>query len=315
MGARQMVEPHYAAWALGAVTAASLAGLVRARKRAERAEKSLQELRRHDALGTLAGGIAHDFNNILGSILGFGALLEEDLASQPDTRELARQIMTAARRGQSIVGQLMDYAKKSRRDDRSFRLLSLDAVARESIALLTPSLRKSTKITYSAAATCDAISGNATQIGQVLLNLCINADHAIGAHAGAIDVTLDDVALAEGFGTGGVSVSGEGTPRAPVTVMNGQLPPGRYVRLSVSDNGAGIERDVAARIFDPFFTTKDVSLGTGLGLAAIEGIVHAHGGAIAVESVRHRGTTFRIMLPAIDAPASPAVPPAGKVSP
>ena len=284
-----------------AMLAVALAFRLRAaRRQVESLALQVRESQRQDALGTLASGIAHDFNNILGAILGFGVLLEEDLITQPESRMMAQQITTGARRGQKIVAQLMTYSRRNRAVDHALHApVSLAPLEEESLALLKTGIRASTRVSSASTAASDVISGDATQIGQALVNLCINADHAIGGKAGEIKISIDTVETAEARGSETLRVTGGDDADAPVTIVNGLLPAGRYVCLSVSDNGEGMTRETAWRIFDPFFTTKAVDVGTGLGLAAIEGIVHSHGGAIVVTTARFRGTTFRLYFPAL----------------
>jgi len=286
------------------------------RRRKAEAQQHLEALnaaRRQEALGTLAGGIAHDFNNILASIVGFAALLQEDLRTMPESHEMARQVSIAAKRGQGIVAQLLGYSRRARNTEIARTPLSLDAVVRESIALLQPSIRSSTRITYDNTAPDTTVNGDAVQIGQAIVNLCINADHAIGARAGTIGILLDRVAVAHEFSdSDGLRVTI--VDGGAVQLRNGSIGPGPCLRVTVSDNGAGMTRDVAAKIFDPFYTTKAAGEGTGLGLAAIEGIVLGHGGAIAVKTERFKGTSFALMFPAGSAGSAPAACPAEKAS-
>lgn len=275
---------------------------------------ALEQARRQEALGTLAGGIAHDFNNILGSILGFGRLLEEDLALQAEQLAMAQQITLAATRGQGIVAQLMSYSKKNVAVEKQEACaVSLDAVIRENIALAKPSIRSSSRISYVNNATNDEVNAPPVQLGQAILNLCINADHAIGVKAGAITVTLDNTRVQKSLGLAhGLHIEGDGEG-APVSIVNGLLGAGDYVRVSVTDDGEGMTRAIAQRIFDPFFTTKDVQVGTGLGLPAVQGIMHAYGGAITVTSRRFKGTTFSLLFPQSTEVSTRVTPQARKV--
>lgn len=259
----------------------------------------LREARRQEMLGTLAGGIAHDFNNILGSILGFGVLLEEDLTAAPEQQEMAHHITAAARRGQHIVSQLMSYSRRTMEDSTQItQPLSLDGIIRESMNLLSPCIRRSTRVSYHNRAANDVIDINATQISQALVNLCLNADHAIGVKTGKIDITLDNLNVDIPYGEAdNITISGGAETGQTVTLVNGRLHSGAYVRIRITDDGEGMTRETAERIFDPFFTTKDVGVGTGLGLPALQGIIRAHGGAITVTTTRFRGTAFELMFP------------------
>jgi two-component system cell cycle sensor histidine kinase/response regulator CckA len=265
-----------------------------------RQAEELRAARRQEALGTMAGGIAHDFNNILGSILGFGVLLEEDLISAPEQRDMAHQITTAARRGQNIVAQLMRYSRRGAPDSAQLSLpVSLDAVIRENIDLLTPCIRRSTRLSYHRATEDDVIEADATQLGQALVNLCLNADHAIGLRAGHIRLSLDRLCVTVPcWEEKALVISGGEEAGDTVTLINGCLGCGDYLRIRVEDDGEGMTRDVAARIFDPFFTTRDVGADSGLGLPALQGILQGLGGAIIVTTTRFKGSVFELMIPA-----------------
>lgn len=270
------------------------------RQKIRRHADELRAARKQEALGTLAGGIAHDFNNILGAILGFGVLLEEDLIAAAEQREMARQITIAARRGQDIVAQLMRYSRRGAESSADILLpLSLDGVIRENISLLTPSIRRSTKLSYDRRTEDDMIEANATQLGQALVNLCLNADHAMGVHAGHIRITLDKINMSIPCGDeNSLIISGGEETGDTVTLTSGRLYGGDYLRIRVEDDGEGMTRDVAARIFDPFFTTRAVGTRSGLGLPALQGILHGMGGGIIVTTTRFKGTVFELLFPA-----------------
>lgn len=272
----------------------------KAQKALARQAEELRAARRQESLGTLAGGIAHDFNNILGAILGFGVLLEEDLVAAPEQREMARQITTGARRGQDIVAQLMRYSRRGLSDSASLHLpVSLDAVIRENIDLLSPCLRRSTRLSYHRGTEDDVIEADATQLGQALVNLCLNADHAIGLRAGNIRILLDRLHVSVPCGEeSGIVISGGEEPGSTITLINGRLSGGDYLRIRVEDDGEGMTREVAARIFDPFFTTRDVGAGSGLGLPALQGILQGMGAAVIVTTTRFKGSVFELMFPA-----------------
>jgi signal transduction histidine kinase len=146
-------------------------------------------------------------------------------------------------------------------------------------------------------AASDTLLLDPTQLSQTIVNLCINADHAIGAKTGTIKIRLKNVSFSTPENSGGIRIAEKMSPDAEIRVINGALPAGEYLCLSIEDNGEGMTREVAERIFDPFFTTKGVGVGTGLGLAAIQGIVHDHGGAIVVTTARFKGSCFDILLP------------------
>lgn len=275
--------------------------LIRLHRLCARQSVELRAARRQEALGTLAGGIAHDFNNILGAILGFGVLLEEDLLSAPEQHDMARNITTAARRGQDIVAQLMRYSRRGAQDGFAGAIpVSLDSLIRESITLLEPCIRRSVRMDYrnETAGDGDVITADATQVGQALVNLCLNADHAIGVRSGRIRISLAPIRVSVPLGDeNAVTISGGEKAGSTVTLLNGRLRCGDYLRLRVEDDGEGMTRETAMRIFEPFFTTRDVGAGTGLGLSALQGVMHDLGGAIVVTTTRFKGTAFELMFP------------------
>src|SRR5262245_14714443 len=250
------------------------------RERSE-AEREALETRMHQAerlkaIGTLAGGIAHEFNNILGAILGYCEMGLEALKTPSAPRRHMQQIMKAGQRAQGIVDQILTF---SRRSDRQYRPIAAKPVVAETIDLLRASLPATLAIRPNLGADGANVLGNATQLQQVVMNLCTNAAQAIEGH-GAIDVSLDTI-----------DVAGERT------LSHGTLPAGRYLRLAVTDTGPGMEAAVMQRIFEPFFTTKRPGRGSGLGLATVHGIVSQHGGAVNVRSRPGAGSTFEVYFP------------------
>ena len=290
------------------------------RQQAERDALSEQFFRAQklEAVGRLAGGIAHDFNNILAAILGFGALLEEDLPAGSMERGFAAQIVKAGEHGKDLVQQILAFA---RTDAAERGAVDLRSIARDAADMLGATLPSTTTLSLDLPDSSFLIDGNQTQLSQVLLNLCVNANDALEERTGELLIALsamtpgagadDDVAL------DGVRIEHdgmrlvEGPERGRVRIRVGHLEPGRYyARLSVRDTGAGIPRAVAERMFDPFYTTKARGQGTGLGLAAVQGIVASHHGALAVDSQPGAGTWFDVFLPLADgtalAPAAPS---------
>jgi PAS domain S-box-containing protein len=257
-------------------------------------EAQLREAQKMEAIGVLAGGIAHDFNNVLAGILGNVALALQDLpAGHPGVRSV-EQIRKASLRGRGLVQQILAFA---RRQPREIVDCELRPLVDESVGLLRATLPAGVTLE---AGMCDEplhVLADATQVEQVLMNLCTNAWHALEGGAGRVGLRLEAVTL-----------DAEAARRvAPV------LPAGRYARLSVQDNGRGMDARTRSRIFEPFFTTKPVGEGTGLGLAVAHGIVAAHGGAIVVETAEGAGSTFSVYLPRVEPaigaerPAPPAV--------
>jgi signal transduction histidine kinase/CheY-like chemotaxis protein len=270
----------------------------------ERAELQAQffQAQKNDALGTLAGGIAHDFNNLLAIILGNARLLEVDIAPDAPGREELDAITGAGNRAKDLVKQILSFA---RRDAGQFEVIDLQSVTEEALSLMRATLPKS--ITTEARLGGSApIVGDPTQMHQIVMNLCINARDAIGDMPGRLIVELGDASASPDWPAEPDNWTDTESPAQRVIFQQdgdrsfmwmGAQPAGVHVRLRVSDSGCGIEPETFQKIFDPFFTTKDVGKGTGLGLAAVQGIIRSHGGSIHVESMPGEGTDFEIRIP------------------
>lgn len=238
-------------------------------------ERQLHHSRKMEAIGTLAGGIAHDFNNILSGILGYAQLLEMQTDDPQAVRKNLAQVIKGATRAGDLVQQILTF---SRQVEHEHKALKLYLIVKESVKFLRSSIPASIEISEDISSQSQVMA-DASQIHQVIMNLCTNAYHAIGDHnQGLITVSLKDFYLDE------------------TRVRQGCFP-GNYVRLRVTDTGKGIEQETMDRIFDPYFTTKEMSRGTGLGLAVVEGIIKKHGGFIIVTSQVGLGTKFNIFLP------------------
>jgi PAS domain S-box-containing protein len=252
----------------------------------EQLEVQLRESQKMEAIGVLAGGIAHDFNNVVAGILGNVALALQDLPPGHPVADSLEQIRKAGLRGRGLVQQILAFA---RRQPREVENLELRPLVDECIGLLRATLPAGVQIESVVDPEPLHVLADATQVGQVLMNLCTNAWHALEGPTGRIEIGLR-----------GVVLDAEAARRVSAT-----LPAGRYACLTVHDNGRGMDEETRQRIFEPFFTTKPLGEGTGLGLAVAHGIVAAHGGAVAVDSEEGAGSTFRIYLPRVKG-ASPA---------
>lgn len=233
-----------------------------------------------ESVGALAGGIAHDFNNFLGSILSDADLALAELGSGSSPVEEIRRIRTVVIRASQVVRQLMIYAVQEK---AHHELVDISWLMEEMKALLQVSISKRSTLKMNLARNLPPVLGDRGQICQIAMNLVINASDAI-AENGVITIATSRV-------TGGRDLA----PSSPT-----ELPDGAYIRLSISDTGRAMTEAERARIFDPFFTTKFA--GRGLGLAVVQGIVRAHGGAIDVVSSRGKGTTFHIFFPCAGEP-------------
>ena len=242
----------------------------------ENLEAQLRQSQKMEAIGTLAGGIAHDFNNILGAILGYGELAQQQSAAGSALRRYLDNVLHAAERAKSLVDRILGFSRSGLGERVP---VHMQAITEETLELLTASLPAGIRLEQALRAPNAAVIGDATQLHQVVMNLCTNALHAM-AHGGVLSVVLERVDLNE-----------------PRTLSRGTLAPGPHLRLTVSDTGSGISPQVFERMFDPFFTTKGVGEGTGLGLSVVHGIVTDLGGAIEVTTRTGSGTKFEVWLP------------------
>jgi CheY-like chemotaxis protein len=229
-----------------------------------------------EAMGTLAGGIAHDFNNILGAILGYGELAQKGASEGSAVRRYVDNVMHAGGRAKSLVDRILAFSRSGVGERGP---VNVQAVIEEALELLATSLAPGVRLDKRLEAGDAAIVGDATQLHQVAMNLCTNALQAM-KNGGVLEVSLDRAEVAQNR-----------------RLSRGDLAPGAYVLLCVSDTGSGIPPQVLDRMFDPFFTTKKAGEGTGLGLSLVHGIVADLGGTVDVDTTVGRGTTFTVWLP------------------
>jgi signal transduction histidine kinase/CheY-like chemotaxis protein len=252
-------------------------------------EAQLRESQRIESIGTLAGGIAHDFNNILAGILGNVALAREDVGAGHPAQKSLEQIRKASTRARDLVQQILAFG---RRQPHALVNQPLQPLVAEAMALLRSTLPASVALECAMVNEPLHAMADATQIQQVLMNLCTNAWHALQGRPGRVLVALEPFDV-----------------DAQTTRTGTDLLAGRYAHLWVQDTGSGMDAATRARIFEPFFTTKPMGQGTGLGLSVVHGIVAAHHGAIRVDSAPGEGTTVHLYLPATDPePVSPPPP-------
>jgi PAS domain S-box-containing protein len=245
-----------------------------------RLEVQLFQAQKMESLATLAGGIAHDFNNLLTGIIGYHELAADSVPADDPAAGYLAEARKASLRARELVEKILTFGRQQSATEQS--PLDLTFALEEACRALRPTLPANVTLRTNVAPGCSQVFADPTQIHQVLLSLSANSLHAMRAHGGTLEFSLQ---LFEVGADRGQTLAG-----APV---------GRYVRLSVRDTGHGIEEHMLRRIFDPFFTTKSIREGTGLGLAVVHGIVRIHRGSIDVESVPGKGTTFHIYLPAI----------------
>jgi signal transduction histidine kinase/CheY-like chemotaxis protein len=247
------------------------------REQAEREKRTLESRLRHarriEALGTLAGGIAHDFNNILGAILGYTEMALGRLRRGSPARQYVQEVRKAGERARDVVDRILAF---SRRTEQRLRPVLMRPLLEETASLLGASLPSTVTLQMRLPDEEAIALGEPSRLQQVVMNLCTNAAQAM-AGQGVIDIGLDLVAFDR-----------------ERLLSHGALASGRYVRLTVSDHGHGMDAETLERIFEPFFTTKKVGTGTGLGLAMVHGIIADHGGAIDVRSSRGAGSSFAV---------------------
>jgi PAS domain S-box-containing protein len=245
----------------------------------KRLEEQVRQSQKMEAIGTLAGGIAHDFNNILGAIIGYTELSKDLSEGNSDLERNLSQVLKAADRAKNLVQQILAFSRKSESELKS---LQLHLVVKEALNLLRSSIPTTIDIKTDIAAANDVAIADATQVHQIVMNLCANAAQAMQQKGGVLAVTLKAVDL------------DNHSVRAYADIESGH-----YVRLSVRDTGEGIPRHIINRIFEPFFTTKAVGAGTGMGLAVVHGIVKSLKGDIKVYSEPGKGTVFHVLLPRV----------------
>ena len=247
-------------------------------------EAQFLRTQRMESIGTLAGGIAHDLNNVLSPIM-MGVELLQMRTQDAASLKMLKTIDASARRGADMVKQILGFARGHVGERVT---LHLGHLVKEMEKLVRETFPKNVTFKSAIAHDLHPISGDATQVHQILLNLCVNARDAMPV-GGEISIKCDNVTLTE-----------DDTKRLT------NVKPGNHVLLQVTDTGTGMTPEIMARIFEPFFTTKEIGKGTGLGLSTVMGIIKSHGGSLDLASTVGVGTTFKVYLPAVDKPTGPA---------
>ncbi|GJL56311.1 MAG: hypothetical protein NPIRA02_34430 [Nitrospirales bacterium] len=252
------------------------------RKRVEEAlqktERTYRQSSKMEAIGTLAGGIAHDFNNILTAILGYTELAIATVPKESRTNRNLQEVLTAGHRAKHLVQQILTFSRQSGQERKS---IDIHQVVQEALKLLRATIPSTVEIRQNIYSQSTVLA-DATQIHQVIVNLCTNAEYAMRECGGLLDLTLEDTEIHNSQSSDHLD-----------------LKPGPYVRLTVKDSGPGMTPEVVERMFDPFFTTKPTGEGSGMGLAVVHGIITTHGGTIMVESAPGIGTKIDVYIPTI----------------
>jgi signal transduction histidine kinase/ActR/RegA family two-component response regulator len=241
-----------------------------------RLEQQVLHIQKMESLGTLAGGIAHDFNNILAGILGYASFLKSKLDVDHDFFKYVDTIERSASRAADLTSKLLAF---TRGDMVNFKPLNINKLIRETMEIIQHTIDKSISVETKLDESLPTIAGDAGQIQQVVMNLCVNARDAMSG-GGKLVIADEKVLIADA------------DPQRPADVKAGM-----YLKISVSDSGTGIGKDMLARIFDPFFTTKAKGQGSGLGLSVVYGIVKGHEGFVTVKSQPGHGSVFNVFFP------------------
>ena len=252
-------------------------GVARDITRERKMEQQLLQSQKMESVGLLAGGVSHDFNNLLTPILGYTDLLLMELSPDDNRTAMLQQVRTAAESAQLLTRRLLAFSRKQLIEPKP---IDLGDIIRRFESVLRRTIREDIGFQISISPDLDLVCADAGQIEQVLLNLAVNAQDAM-PDGGELSIAARNLELDDGFAT------------------HLDVAPGRYVMLSVSDTGVGMEEQTIEHVFEPFFTTKELGRGTGLGLSTVYGIVKQHGGSISVYSEKGHGTVFKILMPRV----------------
>lgn len=257
-------------------TARDITDQKQAEEENKRLENQLQQSHKIESIGQLAGGIAHEFNNLLAVIIGNLELLKLKHQSGAPFDKNLTHVIQASTRAKDLVAQILTF---SRQEKPSLVAADLSTIVNDAIRFLRPMIPTTVEVMTVASTDDLPIQADATQLQQVLINICNNAVHAMN-EKGLLHINLDEEEL---------------TSQKFPQISESQS--GRYAKLSITDTGEGMDNQTLKRIFDPFFTTKGVGVGTGMGLSVVHGIVEQHGGIILVDSTPGKGSTFTLYFP------------------
>ncbi len=243
-------------------------------------ERQVSQSQKMQAIGTLAGGIAHDFNNILTAVMGFVELVQDELPEKQEAYNDLGEALKGCHRAKDLIQQILVFSRQS---ETEFRPIHMSMVVSNTLKLIRATFPVTIKIVEQIENKKEVILADETQITQVVLNLCNNAEHAMHNQGGVLAVTVKSHTVDSEFAE-----------------LHKGLAPGPYVLVTIGDTGKGIDRYTLKRIFEPFFTTKIQGEGTGLGLSVVHGIMEAHGGLVTVYSEVGKGAMFHLYFPRVD---------------
>lgn len=281
----------------------------KAQKEKEEIQTQFYQAQKMEAVGRLAGGVAHDFNNILAAMNGYAEFLVQDLSADSPQHKFADNILKAVDQAKRLVDQILAFSRVKESETKSIDML---VPFEESMSMVRASFPKSIELETTVDIDQAPINGNATQISQVIMNLCVNAKDAMENDHGALSIDIAEV-NAKAYRSLGLCAEElpdrKGAPawridephpnRARLlfsTIKSGQ----KYISLKVTDTGSGMNRMVMEHVFEPFFTTKPVDQGTGLGLSTVHGVLVEHQAAMIIDSELGQGTSFELLFPALD---------------
>lgn len=247
-------------------------------------QAELRRSQKMDAIGMLAGGLSHDFNNLLQVIIAYAAVISKEMRSESLAHEYLNELTEVALGGSDISRQLLTLARK---DESKRRPLALNVEVEIVCSVLRRTVPQMIEIEYSLSPELGNINADSAQLEQVLMNLAVNAQHAM-PEGGRLFIETKNITLDEAF-----------------CKLHPELSPGDYALLSVTDTGCGMDTETVKHIYEPFFTTRESQKGTGLGLTMVVGIIQKHDGLLLCESEPGKGTTFSIYLPVIDQEVEP----------
>lgn len=246
----------------------------------ENLQNRLSQAQKMEAIGTLAGGIAHDFNNVLGIITGYAEMALDDTPSGSSPKKDLEKVIAGADRAKDLVKQILTF---SRQTEIECTHINIKPLIKEGVKMLRSSIPSTISIIEDINQKCGTILADPTHVHQILMNLGVNAYHAMEKTGGVLSVSLKNIFIGQDDKEMLLHVS-----------------PGEYLKFTVTDTGCGVSPDIIDKIFDPYFTTKSIGKGTGMGLSIIHGIMADYGGVITVESRLGEGTSFHVFFPVVE---------------
>lgn len=270
-------------------------------------EEQFYQAQKMEAVGRLAGGIAHDFNNILAAMMGYAEFLDEDLPVDSEQRKFAQNILEAGAQARALVDQMLAF---SRRKNSAKETIDILASVDNTVSMLKASLPKTIEVVKEFKEIQILVNANSSQMSQLMMNLCVNARDAMEGDRGQLTITADRINAKDFIIKSAIRddlPDIQASPRMRIEdlepghtrLMLGHIAKNMdYAKIIISDTGSGMSRVIMEHIFEPFFTTKAVDKGTGLGLATVHGVLLGHQGAMIIDSILGKGTSFELYFPA-----------------